>query len=72
VRSFVRYKDADGNTVYDSHFYPPAAQGPARYSRLEDGAEEFDPAALYDPHEARAGEERASSPAPTNSVAPRV
>jgi hypothetical protein len=49
---FVRYKDASGATVYNSHFYPPVmghARGASAYSLASSDFEGTMPAGLYDP-----------------------
>jgi hypothetical protein len=49
---FVRYKDASGATVYNSHFYPPMkghARGASAYSLAGSDFEGTTPVGLYDP-----------------------
>jgi hypothetical protein len=49
---FVRYKEASGATVYNSHFYPPMkghARGASAYSLASSDFEGTAPTGLYDP-----------------------
>ena len=49
---FVRYKDASGATVYNSHYYPPVmvhARGASAYSLAGSDFEGTTPVGLYDP-----------------------
>lgn len=49
---FVRYREASGATVYNSHFYPPTkghARGASAYSLASSDLEGTTPVGLYDP-----------------------
>jgi len=49
---FVRYREASGATVYNSHIYPPTkghARGASAYSLASSDFEGTTPVGLYDP-----------------------
>ncbi|KAI0051788.1 hypothetical protein FA95DRAFT_1511300 [Auriscalpium vulgare] len=77
IPGFVRYKDANGDVVYDSYYYPPSsaegkghARGASQYSLHGDDEEA---GALYDPPRDLQRNEQLYDPAPVRELgAPHV